>query len=165
MPFELALFVAGMLGWRFARYLETKMGKAAAPGWIGYLGICAIVITFGHYFPWVSWMIGGRIGGSNAQILLILMAMPLIALGFHFTRHDAFDRVVGELSYPVYLNHLFFIVALRECPIIHKSNVSFGLMAASLSCVSAWIFWKYYLKRFEDKRHKHFGLDQSSIAR
>ena len=162
MPFELALFVAGMLGWRFACCVESGIGKASPPGRFGYLGICLLVLSAGHFFTGFSWAIGSRIGQANAEIVLILLSMPLIVLAFHFTRSHFLDRVVGELSYPIYLNHLFIVVALRAFPAFSGARAHIGLWTACLSCISAWAFWRYFLRRFEDSRHKRFGLNQIS---
>jgi peptidoglycan/LPS O-acetylase OafA/YrhL len=157
-PFELAWFVAGMLGWRLLTFIETKTGRNYTPGILGYTFLCVLVIIIGVGFRWCYHALGAQIGESYSGFFLIVACIPLIPLVFYCTRSNRFDRLVGELSYPIYLNHLFFIVALRAIPSLEPFAPWFGLFTGILSLVCAWVFWQFFLSRFEVRRHRTFGL-------
>jgi len=42
--------------------------------------------------------------------LLLLIALPCLPIWFEATQKFRFDRMVGDLSYPIYLNHTLVIM-------------------------------------------------------
>ncbi len=158
LPFELAWFVAGMLGWRLLTFIESKTGRGRTPGIAGYAVLCVMVVGIGAGFRWCYQALGPRIGEAYSGFFLILACVPLILLAFHCTRSHHFDRLIGELSYPIYLNHLFFVVALRAIPSLEPFAPWLGLLTGVLSVLCAWLFWQFFLSRFEVRRHRAFGL-------
>lgn len=157
-PFELALFVAGMLTWRLLRALAPRFPSAGKCGGIWYGGSCLVIVVLGAWFPWVCWRLGWHLGESYSSLLLIFMAIPFIALIFHLTRKLKFDRVIGELSYPIYLNHLMIIVTLHAIPQLKPFNYAFGWITGLLSVVFAAAFWHFCLRKLEAQRHQKFGI-------
>lgn len=160
-PFELALFVAGMLGWRTLAYFRGANLSPFRPSWPAYIGIACGIVLAGWLFRTAynaAWFYPGEI---YAGFFLCLASTPLIVLVFMATSGHAFDRLVGELSYPIYLNHLFFIVAVRAiCDQGPLSQWS-GVIAGVLSVTAAAIFWHFVLRRFEERRHRMFGVSNA----
>jgi peptidoglycan/LPS O-acetylase OafA/YrhL len=74
------------------------------------------------------------------------------------TSGHSFDRLIGELSSPIYLNHLFFVVAARVLGDNLYPQAWSGLVAGLSSIAAAALFWHFILRRYEEKRHRMFGL-------
>jgi peptidoglycan/LPS O-acetylase OafA/YrhL len=92
-----------------------------------------------------------------AFVLLLASVFPVLIL-FHLTRSHRSDRLIGELSYPVYLNHLIIIVAIRSIPALEPFSALHGVATGVLSVLSAWLFWHFFLSTFEARRHRALGL-------
>jgi peptidoglycan/LPS O-acetylase OafA/YrhL len=163
-PFELGLFIVGMLSFRCLRSFEKKgfslpsvdMGKYY------FIIIPASLILgsgfYGFYQICTSW------GIANYTILIALfLSGPVFALFFSFTRHNKLDRIIGELSYPIYLNHLFFIILFRGFPAI--AILPGGVMTNSLvaSVLAAWAFWFFVGRKLDEARHQKF-LSQAAAG-
>jgi len=158
IPFELAFFTAGMLGWRALRRWQPRFDRCRNPSWPAYLGVCASIVLSGYLFRAAYNACWYNPGEVYAGFFLCLASTPLIVLAFLATSGHRFDRLIGELSYPIYLNHLFFIVAIRamgETPFLERWA---GVIAGMVSVAAAWIFWHFVLSRFEERRHGLFGL-------
>lgn len=103
-PFELALFVAGMLAcrWYLSRS-ETRNGSGR--GWAATLAAIALLTICSRVLPSHAATAGGFAG---LFVFYALVAAGLTLL-FAATAHNATDRALGELSYPLYLNHYLFV--------------------------------------------------------
>ncbi len=159
VPFEMAFFIAGMLGWRLLERLKNNPSQPASLSWSVYVGLCAAIVIVGWLFRMVynaMWLVPGE---AYAGIFLCLAAALLVPAVFTATANHSLDRVIGELSYPIYLNHLFFVFAVRAAtdhiPLLAGAS---GVVVAFLSVGSAVLFWHFVLKRFEERRHQRFGL-------
>jgi len=92
----LFLFLLGMLAQR-ALPLATR-----APKWVGFAA-CAIALAMVAFLPMTK--INGEIGRWIIYFGLAA-ATPFIFTAF---RNQAWDRWIGDLSYPIYLSHLIVI--------------------------------------------------------
>ncbi len=93
-PTEILFFVAGMLSYRL--YLGVRHRVTPALAWSGWLVVIMLTTTF-QFFP------GGSVKWA-AYYGLVTLCLPLI---FVASRNLRSDRLLGEMSYPVYLSHLF----------------------------------------------------------
>lgn len=88
------------------------------------------------------------LGNNYSDILSVLLFAPFIGLLFVITKDIRFDRFVGDLSYPIYLNHLIIGVYLKEIlpqqPLLHL-----GLFTASASIIIAIIFQVCFFSRID----------------
>jgi peptidoglycan/LPS O-acetylase OafA/YrhL len=95
-PTALFLFVLGMLAQRslprVARY-SRRWGLLAAAV------LLLVILTLPTF---------GLANESSRWLMYVLMTLG-IPLAFNAFRHNAVDRWIGELSYPVYLTHLMII--------------------------------------------------------
>ena len=114
---EMMLFAAGGLSYFAARdLLKGKPSRnqflLACGGWIVIIVLCAArnlvfsfpIIEVAYPVMWESLVL-------NEPILLLLIALftPLI---FFITKNSRVDAFFGDLSYPVYLSHLFVATVL-----------------------------------------------------
>lgn len=105
-PFELALFVCGMLARRFHDAFISRIAgdMRRTIGW-GFIAACCLVQTTAH--------------ALGVPIILAvwplyaaaLVALPCLFAGSLFPGASTWDARLAELSYPVYLIHWIVIVA------------------------------------------------------
>lgn len=93
-PCQLALFVIGVLAYRFSR-----AGALAAP-MVGYG--CAMLVAAGA----IAFGSPLEIAEHWKWVMFCLFGASMGAL-FNLTRSSAADRHIGELSYPIYITHVF----------------------------------------------------------
>jgi peptidoglycan/LPS O-acetylase OafA/YrhL len=98
-PFELAVFLFGMLAYR-----------AMAAGWVSqyqgatFCALTALALAY-HYIP------GGGAEKRWAFIVALAVALPTI---FAFTNSSMLDRWIGDLSYPLYIVHLLAFKVVQQ---------------------------------------------------
>lgn len=127
-PFELALFLAGVLAYK---------AYAAFPGlwthtrWRALLPALPLAILA---WPWLArgWPADTFFTPPRVA-LLMLTACSLPAL-HTLTRNWHRDRMVGELSYPVYLGHLLIVGLIAGSPLFARAPALLPLVAAILAC-------------------------------
>ena len=151
-PFEAALFLAGMLSQRAIQRIPAW--KNAIPsGWI-YAGLLVGIPAIG----WVSWQ-ATEIGRPHLGTEIPTMAGYLgwavvVAVLFRLTQSLPLDRAIGELSYPIYLNHMFVIIALRSIPALDACRKWEGVLAAAVSILLAALSYRFIFRWFEQWRHR-----------
>jgi len=98
-PAQLGLFIAGMLAYRWRKILWADSRML---GLVGLSALLGIVVVFNFVFPWPEDYKWGVYS-------LLFIFMPAI---FETFKTNAFDRLIGELSYPIYIIHrgIFAIV-------------------------------------------------------
>ena len=98
-PFELAVFLFGMLAYRAMRVGWVSRHRA-----IIFTALVAVAIVY-HYIP------GGWTEKRWVYILAFSLSVPTI---FQYTRASALDRLIGDLSYPLYIVHLLAFSVVRN---------------------------------------------------
>jgi peptidoglycan/LPS O-acetylase OafA/YrhL len=104
-PFELSLFLGGTLAYRLYRRVKG-MALGLSSRLFGY-GAIAAVLLFPVYDDGIpTFFSSARIG----LYCYLILALPAL---FRMTKDTGWDRMAGELSYPVYLCHLIPIQLLQ----------------------------------------------------
>lgn len=103
-PFELALFMLGALSHQ--SLLEFWKKKVETYSWLPVIGTASILLILTSYG-----LIEGVVKDSKPLILIAAVAL-LLPLAFLFQRTSRVDNFLGELSYPVYIGHLFVISSI-----------------------------------------------------
>ena len=148
-PSELALFLTGALAYRLV------IQPATAPSWTHYsvlvAGVMVAVICarteFGEPF---------RFRPSFIAMWLLVLAIPFL---FSLTRSSRIDRVIGELSYPLYISHMIPVIAAQSGAFGHPHPV----LLATMGLVLAGFF--YVAIDMPVERFRHRLLKQSRTSR
>jgi peptidoglycan/LPS O-acetylase OafA/YrhL len=124
-PCELAVFLSGALACRFyfaflqSGRLAERFARAGGDGrkkllrlsTLLVLSLCVLyrVIHVGFWGHFDAPPLGAP-GGYWMVLILTIMVLPF---AFHFSRSYAFDRYIGELSYPLYISHMTVLALFR----------------------------------------------------
>lgn len=106
-------------------------------------------------------LLSGLVGWHYA-VFLNLLTFPLwLGLVFAWTKNNRLDRTLGELSFPVYLNH-FIVIQTFDAYDWNRwiPQVLRGEAILFLSLGLAWVFYAYWLKPFEVWRHRILGVGE-----
>lgn len=118
-PSEAAFFCAGALA--FHVYGVTKKLRVSREiGLIFFVAIILYITNFNRVPPLIgnTFLFSGRLLQFYG---VVLMALPFV---FHLTRDNRLDRWLGEMSYPIYLTHLFVIAGASHLPHLSASLYS-----------------------------------------
>ncbi len=101
-PSELQYFVLGALGYKGYRSLQDR--RLFQPWWGGLSCVCAAacLVLFPHFSSPVE---------VEAYYWLMAACIPLV---FLLTKRIKIDRLIGEMSYPVYLCHVLVLQILSR---------------------------------------------------
>ena len=149
-PFEIAFFLAGMLACR--AYRRWAEGSFAA---VFYPGVIAGLLVFLTAWTWFLPEWPRKCGELFPIYALYAALLPVIVIIFAATSKNRFDRAVGELSFPVYLNHFFILEFFRAygygglVPPAWQGEV---VMLVSLLLAVAMTY--FFLAPFERWRHR-----------
>lgn len=148
-PTEIMFFLLGSI----AYYFYGKIRHMKVPNWISYLTIF-IVFGFTIVFPNLSmdklsfmpftWK-------ESAYFLTILIAIPLL---FNFFKSNKIDAWIGELSFPVYISHLFIFMICRNVKFI---NIDSAWIVALISILFSLLLNKLIaapIEKFRQARLK-----------
>jgi peptidoglycan/LPS O-acetylase OafA/YrhL len=155
-PFELSLFVAGMLAYR------ALAGIRADQKWNGIFrraGLPALltILAFGFFGFEGARPVETGWGPLRDWVLLLMIALSLPALFLRFGK-ARFDDAVGQFSYPVYMLH--FLVVTIVAAVMPKDLLNIVYLVVPLSLLgSAWL-----VQTFEAPR-SGLGADSSPAAR
>lgn len=139
-PAQLYLFLLGILSFNLSKHLFDSYlfgtGKYI-------LFIILIGLVFYNYFE-----------SQTYYIIFIIIFSLSVPFMFHSTKNNLFDRQIGELSYAIYLIHIFiamiYKIILPEHHFLNETIVVF-----ILSVGSAFFINIYIQKPFDNFRKKY----------
>jgi peptidoglycan/LPS O-acetylase OafA/YrhL len=141
-PTELALFLLGALAHQMLlpRYRAWRLDRHALPITLGVVG-CVLV------YPWVP---APELAKSGLLIGLAMVTLPAL---FVFQHRRTWDQWIGELSYPVYINHLvlvgaFGVLGLGANPNVHAFATIIGSVALAV------VMNRYIGQPIDELRHR-----------
>ncbi|HET6226837.1 MAG TPA: acyltransferase [Bacteroidia bacterium] len=100
-PTELGFFLIGSLVYKFYFFLKSK----AVSSIVNY-GLLALLIAYTICYQSIPLAVFYK---ESLYYLLIAIATPVL---FLFTKNNKWDNWIGELTYPVYMCHIFVFVVL-----------------------------------------------------
>lgn len=105
-PTELALFLLGALAHQwgmpiFRRLDAGTLRACASTAAIVVLALCLI-------YDWIP------VDETIKSLVLLGSFIPVVPLLFEFQRWHVADRVIGDLSYPIYINHMFVVLCMES---------------------------------------------------
>ena len=134
MPLQLGFFTAGMLAWRLGKAFPAAFQRGSG----ALLGAGLLLAVLGFELL-------ARISSTGSLLLLLAAAILGIPALFARTQASAWDRRLGDLSYPVYLCHLIPVhVLATQGPAVFgvahfTQTPAYPLLAILLSCGLAWL--------------------------
>lgn len=138
-PTELLFFLLGILNYRII-HLNNKIKMGESILYIVWF-LTIIFTVFYNYLP-----IPVKL---PIYILFITAAIPLV---FSLSKNWKIDRYLGELSYPIYISHIFIlsVINLFEIPIIYSK----GLVLSVASILFSILLHELVSKKIEHYRQK-----------
>jgi len=154
-PFEISLFLFGMLGYRlYARTMSRQPSQQwRCASWFSYVFGAAAVLLLLYLHLRAIHRLGEVIGPELAVLVTYPFMILIIPLLFYVFGNHKWDRFIGELSYPVYLIHYFVLVVVANILAALKIQIGLGATAAIVSVALAAIFYRYFIARLDRKRH------------
>lgn len=146
-PTELALFLAGAFAWHLHRGLAQR--GWLAPWTCRLVLLATLLVVLGYQFLPRD-LYYTRPFGLPLVLALVPLVVPFV---FEATKKNAFDRALGELSYPSYLVHyllLFVVEAIGGAWLLANK----GAVVAGSTLLVAWLLWHFVGRRFEGRRQR-----------
>ena len=130
---ELYLFLYGVVAYYFYVKLRTNAVLVKYSKVIYFILVNLIVYLFLHTQSYINLNIVS-IDDVIFKESLYLLFMVLLPVLFLVSKHNKFDRTVGELSYPVYLVHLAVPLGLEyfSINVANKAYLLWTIVAASV---------------------------------
>lgn len=142
-PIELFFFLAGYLSYK----IYKKIGNGAPNVPAKPLLIFVILFTLGFSYIPVPYIIK-----QYAYYGLFILAVPYI---FNYTKTFKWDRYIGELSYPIYLSHIFIIYfcipLISTAPAMEKFH---SILAVAGSIIFSMLLIKFLIQPIDNYRAK-----------
>jgi len=120
-PFELGYFLLGTLSYHI--YIKIRRFKISKTTLIT---IFSIVLLYSVIYP--------RFGNIGNYIYLLIFAISLPFI-FILTKDSKLDSYIGNLSYPMYISHIFifFVVRIINLPFLTNSGIKLTFITVILS--------------------------------
>lgn len=100
-PTEFAYFLAGNISYRLYSIINKK---EISPNYL-YIALCLTLLSI---------LLNSLLFPSNFKILYFILFAIAIAFIFKLTKNNSIDSIIGNLSYPMYLSHVFLIVFISK---------------------------------------------------
>jgi len=150
-PYELAFFMAGSVAYQVYRHQQPFLLRLRG---------------FFSWFQWVFFFIViaySRLPGLAHPKFFVfsLLLFLMIPLLFLFTKDNARDRMIGELSYPFYLIH--FLVLILMFPWVHSlPKIMQGPLYAAVALGTAYLLYSLFERQIDIYRHRLFDKQRRS---
>lgn len=133
-PFELSLFLAGSCAYRLYRRCKARIeGSNAVVMAIPVVATLYLLVTYSQPLDLMIWKFSMKM---LAFYGVLCLSLPFI---FALTKDIGWDRLIGELSYPLYLCHILVISivpSLGDFSPVHRDVISLVLsLVASAALV------------------------------
>jgi peptidoglycan/LPS O-acetylase OafA/YrhL len=153
-PFEIALFVFGLLSYRLYVAWRKRVGTSLSSPFTGgrYAGGVAVILFGLLIYAEVLTGMCQRMGWQLGSFITFPAWIFMLPVLFMFFRNNPFDRYLGELSYPTYLVHHAVITTLRPLLANGKLEPWLGWISAALSLALALLVYHGFIRRMDRKR-------------
>lgn len=153
-PFELSLFILGMLGCRMRSLLPERIIKFNPKRSTGYIFSSFILLTLFFISLKGTNALITLIGYHYATLISYVAWACLIPVFFQVFSKSRQDRIIGELSYPVYLVHV--LVIRLVWPIFTRLKISeapLGEISAIITVFVTVLLYRYVFSPIESRRY------------
>jgi peptidoglycan/LPS O-acetylase OafA/YrhL len=152
-PSELAVFLLGAVGYRVHKSFDSGFDRAAF-GLLALLAVCvaaALLINRWHGLARVA---------SVGALLIVFLAIPVL---FRTTRDSKLDRYLGELSYPIYIGHLW-VIWLIGMGLTFDSGFLHLAVVTVLTVLFAVALYAFVDRPVDSRRQRRFGAESKAPA-
>lgn len=119
IPLELGFFLLGATAYYIYQYLK-KGRYAFSIKLISFITLVSMILLYG----WIN---------SDIKIFIYyVMFFLLLPFVFEATKKSKIDRFLGDLSYPIYISHLFVLMVMLFYGGVNYKNLGIGLSIASI---------------------------------
>jgi peptidoglycan/LPS O-acetylase OafA/YrhL len=134
-PTQLMFFIAGMLAYRFIDVVRLNWGKHLKTAI--YLAYLAVVLCYYQFFA----------ESYYKQAALFLCVTLCTPFAFDLTKKSKLDRLLGNLSYPIYITQelAIHLTASKRFPIILDKGLTTLLLDILLSVIiykTVTVYWE-----------------------
>lgn len=155
-PTEMAFFLLGILSYRLYKYW-TNINMSSYIYW-GFL-ILVVTISVNYnliniklfqsffmfkIFSFQQWF----------YFAVISLSIPLL---FRFTKKNKLDRIIGELSYPIYISHIFIWWVLNNIFNIQHSDWYLSIVMVSITVAFSYFLFIIVINPMEKIRQSRVG--------
>jgi peptidoglycan/LPS O-acetylase OafA/YrhL len=154
-PFELLLFVAGMLMYRgYELWLMKRKEIAITKRW-QYVLFGVAIIAVAYFLQWGAIKLRHPVGRPYAPLTSYIFWLPILPLAFHLTRNLKLDRFLGEITYSIYLIH-FVVIQFLDVIFIRFALPGryLGIASAALATGLSILLYLWIFEPFERRRGK-----------
>jgi peptidoglycan/LPS O-acetylase OafA/YrhL len=146
-PTELVFFLSGIIAYRAFKFIENKNIKK----WLLYLfyGSYLSLIIFYQYIP----------DNDIKMWSLLLATIVLLPFIFRLTKNIKIDKIIGELSYPVYISHFLVIDFLTHFTSVDHSLLS--LIASIISILLSIMLFQFIMKPIDKIRQNRIIISHN----
>lgn len=144
---ELSFFIIGMMMYKiyklgfYSKIIDNKN--------LFFLGLSLFLLSGYFYYDFKSILDFNGVDTFKYMIyLLFVLFLPLL---FFQTKDTKIDRYIGELSYPVYIIHIFVIMLVSKI----SNSINLSLLTIVVSILFSMILNKYIQERVEKIRIKN----------
>jgi peptidoglycan/LPS O-acetylase OafA/YrhL len=154
-PFEIALFLFGILGFRVYMSMKNRfrLHRFVITNIKQYAIFSAGLVIFFYLAAIGSGFCGKLIGKDCANLFSYMVWAGVIPFLFCLSHKSSLDRYIGDLSFPIYLVH-WFVASIARIIIdaIGISGPWLGRICALGSIVAAVALMKFIITPFENRR-------------
>jgi peptidoglycan/LPS O-acetylase OafA/YrhL len=162
-PFELMLFVVGMISYRgYERLLMKWESVSIKKAWQYVLFIVAIIAT-AFFLQRLAILLRHPVGRPFAPLVSYIFWIPIIPIAFHLTKNLKLDRFLGEITYSIYLIH-FAIIQFMDL-ILNYLSIPSRYLGVVSAVVAVGISILLYTKLFEPFERKRGDLAKALVKR
>lgn len=149
-PAKLFFFVFGIFSYRIYGYIKKRKVQKKI-----LLGILLLLFLFTFAFPYLpSLQIRFFPVTEWMYYMVVISAVPAI---FFLYRNISLDLWLGELSYPVYLSHMFFYMVLVNYTKVKQASVLFTTLLILLTLVGSFLLILLVDKPIDKCRQKRLS--------
>jgi peptidoglycan/LPS O-acetylase OafA/YrhL len=154
-PNEIAFFMAGSLAYQIYSFLkEKKISK-----WINSM-MWGIIIFGIIFYPHIQF----HIPESEFRWVFYLLFWICLPFIFLLTARSEIDRMIGELSYPIYVSHHFVMFLWRQYFFSSKHSAQmdwFGITCVISTLIVAIILYTGVVRPIEKFRQRRVAMNLS----
>lgn len=152
--FELSNFFLGMLAFRLYDSRLKTLATKSSPTFVAFLITSLVSLALFSFGAEVVAVCAKRFNGAYCSLASYPVWCIVIVCLFAASRNNKYDRMIGELSFPIYLVHFFVIsvvgVAIR---VTGTPASSLGPLSALVSIIAASLLFKWCIAPMERVRH------------